>query len=79
MTIFKSLLKAINDHVQTKEEKAKMLDPVLPVFINKLIGSLNSPSGHYSSFELKTEILKGPKFLLNLNSVSIIAFMLLQF
>lgn len=36
-----------------------MLDPVLPVFINKLIGALNSPSGQYSSFEMKTEIVKG--------------------
>lgn len=36
-----------------------MLNPVLPVFINKLIGSLNSPSGRSSSFELKTEIIKG--------------------
>lgn len=53
--IFKSLLKAINDHIETKEEKAKLLDPVLPIFIDKLIGSLNVSTG----YELKTEIIKG--------------------
>lgn len=59
VTIFKSLLKSINKYVETKEEKAKMLDPILPAFINKLIQSLNNPSGQNNSFELKTEIIKG--------------------
>lgn len=59
VTIFKSLLKSINKYVETKEEKAKMLDPILPAFVNKLIQSLNNPSGQNNSFELKTEIIKG--------------------
>lgn len=59
VTIFKSLLKSINEFIDTKEEKAKMLDPVLPIFINKLIQCLNTPTGPNNSFELKTEIIKG--------------------
>lgn len=65
VTIFKSLLKAINEHIETKEEKAKMLNPVLPVFIDKLIGALNSPSGPHSSFELKTEIIRVLTYMVN--------------
>lgn len=65
VTIFKSLLKAINEHIETKEEKAKMLNPVLPVFIDKLIGALSSPSGQHSSFELKTEIIKVLTYMVN--------------
>lgn len=57
--IFKSLLRAINENVENKADKSKLLDQVLPVFIEKLIGSLNAPSGENSSFELKTEIMKG--------------------
>lgn len=59
MQIFKSLLRAINEHVENKADKAKLLDQVLPVFIEKLIGSLSAPSSQGSSFELKTEIMKG--------------------
>lgn len=67
VTIFKSLLSAINEHVPSKEEKSKLLDPVLPVFINKLVLALAIPSGQQSSFAMKTEIIKGtppsPPFL----------------
>lgn len=42
-----------------KDEKAKLLNPVLPVFTNKLIGALGTPSGQHTSFALKTEIIKG--------------------
>lgn len=59
ITIFKSLLKAINQNILSKDEKAKLLNPVLPVFINKLIGALGTPTGQNSSFALKTEIIKG--------------------
>lgn len=59
VTIFKSLLAAINQNITNKEEKAKLLNPVLPVFINKLIGALGTPSGKHTSFALKTEIIKG--------------------
>lgn len=61
VTIFKSLLKAINQNMPNKEEKAKLLNPVLPVFINKLIGALGAPTGQHTSFALKTEIIKGKK------------------
>lgn len=60
--IFKSLLKAINQNMPNKEEKAKLLNPVLPVFINKLIGALGTPSGQHTSFALKTEIIKGKPY-----------------
>lgn len=69
--IFKSLLKAIDQNMPNKEEKAKLLNPVLPVFINKLISALGTPSGQHTSFALKTEIIKGnhcltiEQFLLN--------------
>lgn len=59
VTIFKSLLRAVNEHIESKEDKAKMLNPVLPAFIDKLIISLNASSGQTSSFEMKTEIVKG--------------------
>lgn len=59
VTIFKSLLAAINQNMPSKEEKAKLLNPVLPVFINKLIGALGTPTGQHTSFALKTEIIKG--------------------
>lgn len=61
--IFNSLLKAININITNKEQKNKLLSPVLPIFIEKLIGSLANPSGQYSSFALKTEIIKGSIFL----------------
>lgn len=41
------------------KDKAKLLDPVLPVFISKLVDCLSSPSGQHTTFELKTEIIKG--------------------
>lgn len=59
VTIFKSLLRAINQNMPNKGEKEKLLNPVLPVFINKLIGALATPSGQHTSFALKTEIIKG--------------------
>lgn len=59
VTIFKSLLAAINQNITNKDEKAKLLNPVLPVFINKLIDALGKPSGKHTSFALKTEIIKG--------------------
>lgn len=64
VTIFKSLLSAINEHMPSKEEKAKLLNPVLPVFIKKLVSSLGNPSGQ-CSFAMKTEIIKGIVFILS--------------
>lgn len=61
VTIFKSLLLAINQHIEEREEKSKMLDPVLPAFMTKMIEALNKPCGPTSSFELKTEVIKGEK------------------
>lgn len=62
VTIFKSLLRAINEHIETDDDKSKMLDPVLPVFISKLISSLSGPT---SNFELKTEIVKVLAYMVN--------------
>lgn len=59
VTIFKSLLTAINQNMPNKEEKEKLLNPVLPVFINKLIGALGTPTGQHTNFAMKTEIIKG--------------------
>lgn len=67
VTIFKSLLKAINAQQSMSnaiaqmltKDKAKLLYPVLPVFITKLVICLSSPSGQHTTFELKTEIIKG--------------------
>lgn len=64
VTIFKSLLGAIVQNMPSKEEKEKLLNPVLPVFINKLIGALGTPTGQHNniqvtSFAMKTEIIKG--------------------
>lgn len=53
------MLIAINQYVLSKEEKSALLNPVLPVFINKLIGELGTTSGQHTSFTLKTEIIKG--------------------
>lgn len=59
VTIFKSLLGAINQNIPNKEEKEKLLNPVLPVFINKLIVALGTPTGQHTSFAMKCEIIKG--------------------
>lgn len=56
--IFKSLFRCINDHVESKEEKEKLLNPIVPSLIEKLILSLSNPNDN-SSFILKTEVLKG--------------------
>ncbi|XP_031636369.1 importin-9 isoform X2 [Contarinia nasturtii] len=64
VTIFKSLLKAINQNILNKDQKAKLLNPVLPVFINKLIGALGS-SGQHTSYALKTEIIKVLTYMVN--------------
>lgn len=57
--IFKSLFKAINGHIESKEEQEKLLNPILPSIIDKLTGALASPNGVCSNFTLKTEIIKG--------------------
>lgn len=48
-----------------KEEKEKLLNPVLPVFINKLIGALGTPTGQHTSFAMKTEIIKVLTLMVN--------------
>lgn len=53
--IFRSLFKSINEHVASKEEQAKLLQPILPSLIEKLIMALAAPT----NFTLKTEIIKG--------------------
>lgn len=56
--IFKSLIKSINTHVQTKGDQAKLLNPILPNFMEKLIRELTLPNTPTSDFALKTEIIK---------------------
>lgn len=55
--ILNSLLKCANTHVDHKEQ-ASFLNPVLPMFMEKMIHGLTIPNGVVSSFNLKTEILK---------------------
>lgn len=59
VTIFKTLITAINEQVGSKEEWSQLLDHVLPVFVNKLVLALATPCGPHSSFAMKTEIIKG--------------------
>ncbi|CRK97027.1 CLUMA_CG010304, isoform A [Clunio marinus] len=51
------LLKCINNHIEAKDQ-AGLLNPVLPVFLEKLVHGLTIPNGPTSDFNLKTEILR---------------------
>lgn len=55
--ILNSLLKCANTHVEPKDLLG-FLNPVLPVFLEKMIHGLTVPNGPTSSFNLKTEVLK---------------------
>lgn len=57
--ILNSLLRSVNTHVESKQEQAGIFNPTLPIFMQKMIEGLTVPNGPYSSFELKTEIVKG--------------------
>lgn len=54
--IFKSLFKSIMNFIDSTAEQEKLLAPILPSLIEKLIIALN---GEGNNFTLKTEIIKG--------------------
>lgn len=56
--ILNSILKCINTHIDSKNEQANMLSPILPSFMPKLIQGIALPNGPNSSFNLKKEIVK---------------------
>lgn len=61
--ILYSLLKCANTHIDPKDQPS-FLNPVLPVFMQKLIQGLTVPNGATSSFELKTGILRAFTYLI---------------
>ncbi|XP_055531651.1 importin-9 isoform X2 [Wyeomyia smithii] len=56
--ILNSLLRSVNTHVESNQKQTHIFYPTLPFFIQKMIEGLTVPNGAYSSFELKTEIIK---------------------
>jgi importin-9 len=63
--ILNSLLKSINMHVESKQERANLLNPILGSFVQKLIIGLTVPNGQFSDFALKTEIIKVFTYMIN--------------
>jgi importin-9 len=63
--ILNSLLKSINMHVESKQERSALLDPILGSFVQKLIVGLTAPNGQLSSFGLKTEIIRIFTYMIN--------------
>lgn len=63
--IFKSLIKSIHTHVETKQEQSNLLNPIVPKFVEKLILGLTLPNGAVSSLTLKTEIMKVFVYMVN--------------
>lgn len=56
--IFRSIIKSINAHIQSAEEREALLGLVLDHFIEKMLVCLSLPNGQHSNFLLKTAILK---------------------
>ncbi|XP_053689715.1 importin-9-like isoform X2 [Sabethes cyaneus] len=63
--ILNSLLRSVNTHVESKQDQTNIFNPTLPIFMQKMIEGLTVPNGSYSSFELKTEILKALKLMIS--------------
>lgn len=63
--IFKSLIKSINENVGSQQEQEKLLNPILPGLIEKLIYALSHPNGKFSNFTMKTEIIKVLVYMVN--------------
>lgn len=57
--ILHSMLRSITTHIESKQEQGNILNAVLPAFMQKMIEGLTVPNGPYSSFQLKTKIVKG--------------------
>lgn len=65
ITIFRSLFKSINAYVETWQEQSKILSPVLPGLIEKMIQTLSNPNRSVSSFGLKKEIVRVLAYMVN--------------
>lgn len=63
--ILNSLLRSINTHIDSKQEQGNILNPILPTFMQKMIGGLTVPNGPHSSFQLKTQIIKVLKYMIS--------------
>ncbi|XP_055594420.1 importin-9 isoform X2 [Uranotaenia lowii] len=63
--ILNSLLRSVNTHISSKQEQANLLNPTLPTFMQKMIEGLTVPNGPYSSFLLKTQIVKALKYMIS--------------
>lgn len=63
--ILHSLLRSITTHIESKQEQANILNAVLPAFMQKMIEGLTVPNGPYSSFQLKTKIVKVLKYMIS--------------
>lgn len=63
--ILYSLLRSINNHVDSKQEQVNILNPTLPAFMLKMIEGLTVPNGPHSSFQLKTQIVKVLQFMIS--------------
>lgn len=63
--IIKQLFKSINEHVESRADKERMMLPVLPGLVEKLMISLASQDPKTSSFKLKTEIVKLLTYMVN--------------
>lgn len=63
--IFKSLIRSINTHVESKQEQSNLLSPIAEKFVEKLITNLALDNGPISSLALKTEIIKVFAYMVN--------------
>lgn len=63
--IIKQLLKSINEHVEARSEKERLLLPLLPGLVDKMMASLASQDAAVSSFRMKTEIVKVLAYMAN--------------
>lgn len=62
--ILNSLLKCTHTHIEPKDQ-SKILDPVMPAFMEKMIQSLALPIGPSCNFTLKTEVMKIFTYMIN--------------
>lgn len=63
--IIKQLFKSINEHVDGRGDKDRMMLPVLPGLMDKLMAALASQNAQSSSFKLKTEVVKLLTYMAN--------------
>ncbi|XP_052872556.1 importin-9 [Anopheles cruzii] len=58
-------LRSINIHIETRQQKSHILNPVLPNFMQRMIEGLTAPNGTHSSFQLKTQIIKVLQYMIS--------------